>query len=233
MIEQADQVLKCAYLACAGDGEVSEEEMSQLETLRGTVNKLIDMRQAVEYYQSSGDLEGALEIYPPGQPIEICYGEDGISLLGIVPCFYQEIHEQRSRLTNDHSVSELLKREASLIRDSYLQVVTCQACMLACSPGGVSEAERKAIFTMSQFWERDLYEGLSWLEDYVYPVLNGEAPIERKSMDRREVMFAIARASAHGDMEKAELLLKDLFGGELPDDLNEAELDSLFREKLQ
>ena len=179
-IEQANQILSCAYLVAVGDAQLASEECAELENIRPLINRLLEMREAVEHYEATGDLEEALEMFPADSIDIFVFGEgNGLALPKGLPPFLSDLHEERSSLKEVDEIITLEKFEASKINDSYLQKIALLICQQVCGADGeISDGEVISMFNMCEKWGLKIEGARNWLNDILDPVLFGNVDAE-------------------------------------------------------
>lgn len=194
--EQVDQIIRCTVLAAVGDGQLASEELSDIETgLRGMVNRWIDMQEAVDHYEQTGDLDGALDIFPADMPVINELGSD-LAFFGGLPPWLDELWEEISATEEAEELVALAQREAEKITDPYLQKIASFACRyVAEADGEFSDGERAMLYEMSRKWELDLFEADRWAKRYFIPVSTGEEPDRPEQEEEATLNEAVERAA--------------------------------------
>jgi tellurite resistance protein len=168
-VELVDQILRCAYMAAFGDGYFSEEELDALIEIRGFVNRIYDAREAIEYYESTQDLEGAQKIYPPGS-CDVAELNEWV-FVGTVPPFLEELAEERRRAKDSEEIVAIGSREATKIKDRFWQKVAINVCAIVCrADGEVTDQEYAATVLM---FDVDVGEAIEWFNTMLLPVVEG------------------------------------------------------------
>jgi tellurite resistance protein len=171
-VEQVDQVIRCAYMAAFGDGDLAEDEMMALVTIRGYVNRIYEAREAIEYYESTQDLEGAEKMYAPGQ-VDIADTEEWLFPGHIAP-FLDELAKDRHQTNSSEEVVALGHREAAKLQDPFWQKVAINICaIVSLADGELAEQEIEAIVLMFQSESIDVGEAFEWFNKVVVPVVDG------------------------------------------------------------
>ncbi len=67
-IKQVNQIVRCALLAAVGDAKLSEEESIELKQVREYIDRFLDCKKAIEYYEEHGDFTKAVVMTPELPP---------------------------------------------------------------------------------------------------------------------------------------------------------------------
>ncbi|TCJ41287.1 hypothetical protein [Parafrankia sp. BMG5.11] len=169
--EQADLVMRCAYLVAVGDAHLAEEEKSHLSLVRGEIRRMLHARSAIEAFENGVPLEAASEMFDPATPVELSIE----GLLGLPPVLLQ-LHKARQGVSTQHELRSLEENQARDITDPFLQKTAYYFCTQVASADGVFEArEQQTLAILSDVWGLSHEEAVKWYNEVAFPVLTGEA----------------------------------------------------------
>lgn len=171
---EEDLILQCAYLVAVGDAHLADEEQQHLSTMRGVVRRMLKARPAIEHVESSGDWDGARELFDPSTPVEI-------SMEGIfgLPSAVSQLHEQRVAVNTQDDLLDLEKTQAGQLTDPFHRKIAYISCMQAAlADDELSDAERQTLRIMGEEWDLGHGEAIAWYNNIAFPILSGEDPPE-------------------------------------------------------
>ena len=180
-VEQINQILSCAFITAMGSANLALEEIEELENTRPYIIQLLEARQAVEHYESTRDLDGAINLLPAGHSGNTSPADDAsMSFTGGVPPFLSDLKSRRDAADNSDDIVALEEAVAANITDTYLQKIAVHICTkVARADGEFAESELTSVYYMCKKWNTTYYEASGWFQIAVRPVLTGLAPGRR------------------------------------------------------
>ena len=181
--KEINRLLKPAYLCAVGDAFLADEELDDLDSIRGLARRFLQAREGIEAYIETGDFEASSKLFDADMPI--VHTMNFSNLFGGVPAYLDKLHEKRSAMQTEDELYALYKVEATKINDPFHQEVALVLMRwVAESDGCYSNGERHT---------HDYFEKECWKLDDSRPnfmrlsaeILNG---VKHEEQDEDELL---------------------------------------------
>lgn len=166
-------ILECAFLICAGDYTVSEDELTGIQENIGRARRILAAREAIELYELTQDIQEARKLFSSDTPVKHDVGD---LLFDIHPDFIGLV-EKRAAVANANDLLALEQETARRIEDPFVRKVALIVGMqVAEADGELHPSERTSLNNIAAVWTLDPEAVVQWFETYADPVLSGNQP---------------------------------------------------------
>ncbi|TCJ41268.1 ankyrin repeat domain-containing protein [Parafrankia sp. BMG5.11] len=166
-------ILECAFLICAGDYTVSEDELRGIQENIGGTGRILAAREAIELYELTQDIQEARKLFSADTPVEHNVGD----LLSDVHPDLLGLVEKRAAIANSNDLLALEQETARKISDPFVRKVALIVGMqVAEADGELHPSERTSLNNIAAVWALDPDAVDQWFQTYADPVLTGNQP---------------------------------------------------------